>query len=329
MRVVVLGATGNVGTSVVRRLCADERIEKVIGVARRPGGLKLAGLEWQKADIRTTDLATLFGGADVVVHLAWIIQPSHLPEVLRSVNVEGTRRVLDSVGRARVPALVYASSVGAYAPGPKDAAADENWPATGVSTSSYAQHKAQVERDLDAFEREHPDVRVVRLRPGLTFKRSAANEIRRYFLGHIVPTRLIHPRMVPFIPEVPRLRFQVVHTDDVADAYVRAVTRDASGAFNVATDPILDPAELGRILGAAPLRVPVRMLRMLIWSSWRARLQPTSEGWLDMALSVPVMSTERICTELGWRPSRDAASTLLELMEGLRARSSLPTPALR
>src|ERR671935_1854089 len=90
MRVVVLGATGNVGTSVVRRLCADERIEKVIGVARRPGGLKLAGLEWQKADIRTTDLATLFGGADVVVHLAWIIQPSHLPEVLRSVNVEGT-----------------------------------------------------------------------------------------------------------------------------------------------------------------------------------------------------------------------------------------------
>ncbi|HYX83905.1 MAG TPA: hypothetical protein VE777_02950 [Gaiellales bacterium] len=134
---------------------------------------------------------------------------------------------------------------------------------------------------------------------------------------------------MPFIPEVPRLRFQVVHTDDVADAYVRAVTRDASGAFNVATDPILDPAELGRILGAAPLRVPVRMLRMLIWSSWRARLQPTSEGWLDMALSVPVMSTERICTELGWRPSRDAASTLLELMEGLRARSSLPTPALR
>ena len=328
MKIVVTGATGNVGTSVVRALCGDPGVERVLGLARRPGGFELDKLDWARADIRSDDLAALFAGADAVVHLAWLIQPSHRPDVLASVNVAGTRRVLEAVRTARVPALVHASSVGTYAPGPKTERVGEDWPATGISTSSYSLHKATVEGMLDEFEHASPAIRVVRLRPALIFKRSAGAEIRRYFLGPIVPAGAAHPRWIPVVPDLARLRFQVVHTDDVAEAYRLAVTQDARGAYNVAAEPELDPAVLAELLDARRVAVPRRLARGALWSTWRARLQPTSEGWLDMALSVPLMSTERISSELGWAPRHDARATLLELMDGVRRREAIPTAVL-
>src|SRR5581483_1896640 len=179
MRVVVLGATGNVGTSLMRLLAADPAVSSVLGVARRRPRLVLPKTSWAEVDIARGALDGLFTGADAVVHLAWLIQPSHDEDELRRVNVEGSARVLAAVARAEVPALVYASSVGAYSPGPKDRLVDESWPTDGIETSFYSRHKAEVERLLDTFEREHPYVRVVRLRPGLIFKRSAATGIRR------------------------------------------------------------------------------------------------------------------------------------------------------
>jgi nucleoside-diphosphate-sugar epimerase len=328
MKVVVLGATGNVGTSVIRALCGDPDVDHVVGVARRPGGVDLAGLEWARADIRSADLTELFRGADAVVHLAWLIQPSHRPDVLSSVNVAGSRRVFEAVREARVPALVYASSVGAYSPGPKTELVGENWPTTGISTSSYALHKATVERMLDDLEHAAPGTRVVRLRPALTFKRSAAAEIHRYFLGRIVPAAAAEPRFIPVVPDMARLRFQVVHTDDVGEAYRLAVTRGVRGAFNVAADPAVDSAALADLLGARRIPVPRRLARAALWATWRGRVQPTSEGWLDMALAVPLMSTERIRRELGWSPQHDARVTLLELLAGLRRKEAIPTHVL-
>src|SRR5581483_5749342 len=180
MRVVVIGATGNAGTSVLRALTADSAVDSVVGMARRlPVRRDGEGVEWHSADVRSSELVPLFRGADAVVHLAWLIQPSRDLDELRSVNVDGSARVFDAVAAADVPALVYASSVGAYSEGPKDRLVDESWPTDGVPTSFYSRHKAEVERLLDTFEREHPYVRVVRLRPGLIFKRSAATGIRR------------------------------------------------------------------------------------------------------------------------------------------------------
>ena len=106
------------------------------------------------------------------------------------------------------------------------------------------------------------------------------------------------------------------------------MTQDARGAYNVAAEPELDPAVLAELLDARRVAVPRRLARGALWSTWRARLQPTSEGWLDMALSVPLMSTERISSELGWAPRHDARATLLELMDGVRRREAIPTAVL-
>jgi nucleoside-diphosphate-sugar epimerase len=328
MRVVVTGATGNVGTSTLRALTLDGEIGEIVGIARRVPSLSLPKTQWVRADIASDDLVRVFAGADAVVHLAWAIQPSRDEAVLHAVNVEGSARVFDAVAEAGVPSLVYASSVGAYSPGPKDRAVDESWPTDGIPRSFYSRHKAEVERLLDAFERRHPAIRTVRLRPGLIFKRESASEQRRLFGGPLIPTSLVRPDLIPVVPDTPRLRFQAVHTADIAEAYRLAVVRRVSGPFNVAADPVLDPDRLAKLLHARKVPVPAGVLRALASVTWRLRLQPTPEGWVDMALAVPIMSTRRAREELGWKPRKTAEDAFMELLEGMRAGAGENTPPL-
>lgn len=328
MRVVVTGASGNVGTSVLRALGRDESVSEIIGLARRMPSLALPKVRWRIADIVRDDLVAEFENAGAVVHLAWLIQPSRDPATLRAVNVEGSARVFDAVAKAGVPSLVYASSVGAYSPGPKDRLVDESWPTEGVETSFYSSHKAEVERLLDDFERGESPVRVVRLRPGLIFKGEAGTEIRRLFVGPFAPRVAFARRLIPLVPRIERLRFQAVHTDDVAEAYRLAVTGDARGPFNIAADPVLDPDEIAHALQARTVPVPAAAVRGLAAATWRLRLQPTPPGWVDMALAAPLMDTARARNELGWEPRRTAVEALLELLDGMRRGAGAATPPL-
>lgn len=329
MRVAIVGATGNVGSAVVRALQHDERVREIVGIARRLPDAKADKVTWVAADIARDDLEPAFAGADVVVHLAWTIQPERHPQTLEAVNVEGSRRVFEEALRAGAGTLVVASSVGVYSPGPKDRAVDESWATDGIPTSIYSQHKVRQERLLDTVEAEHPHLRVVRLRPGLIFQRDAASEIRRYFLGPLVPNPLLRRDLVPVVPRTDRLAFQAVHADDVADAYRRVIAeRDVRGAFNIAADPVLDTDELARVLDARPVPVSARVLRTAADMSWRAHLQPTSPSWIDLARGVPIMDTTRARTELGWNPRHSAGDALLELLDGLGHGAGGTTPPL-
>jgi nucleoside-diphosphate-sugar epimerase len=181
---------------------------------------------------------------------------------------------------------------------------------------------------LDGFEQQHPQVRVVRLRPGLIFKREAAAGIRRLFGGPFLPTFLLRPPLIPVVPRNERFRFQALHSRDVGDAYRLAIVENARGAFNVAADPILDGPRLGELLDARPVPVAPRVLRAAAAATWRLRLQPSPPGWVDLAHAVPLMDTSRIRSELGWRPRLGADEALIDLMEGMRGGAGLPTPPL-
>ena len=215
MRVVVIGASGNIGTSVLQALEADPEVSEVIAVARRAAP-PTPKVEWRERDVTADDLRPDLEGADAVVCLQWLIQPSRDLETLRATNVDGNRRVFEAAAAAGVPALLYSSSVGAYSPGPKDRAVDEQWPTGGIESSFYSRHKAEVERILDEFE---AGMRVVRMRPALVFKREAASGIRRLFAGPLVPSPLVRRSLIPVVPRSPRLRFQAVHSLDVGEAF--------------------------------------------------------------------------------------------------------------
>lgn len=331
MRIAITGASGNVGTALLRRL-AEEADVDVVAIARRPPQEQAQfgpRVQWAAADIATDDLERAFAGADVVVHQAWLIQPSRVPQEMARVNLRGTQRVIDATVAAGAGALVHASSVGAYSPGPKRPPVEESHPTTGVPSSTYSVHKARAERMLDQAEVVHPQLRVARVRPGVVLQRGAASAIARYFLGGLLPVSLVRPGLVPVVPRVPGLAVQAVHADDLADAYARIALGDARGAFNVAGEPVLDPATIARILRAKTVLVPRPLLRGVADVTYRLHLQASDAGWFDLGTRLPLMDTARARRELGWVPKRDTGDALLEVLEGMRSGTEGGTPVLR
>ena len=276
------------------------------------------------------ELAPLFAGADVVVHLAWRIQPSHRQRELWETNVHGSARVFEAAAAAGVGALIHGSSVGVYSPGSKEQRVDESWPRNGVQIELLrpAQGRSRVaagcdrSREPEAAGRAHP------ARASSSSEKPRAESVA-CSRGPLLPTPLLRPGLLRAVPDVPGLRVQAVHADDVARAYLQAVVRDVHGAFNVAAEPVLDAAALAAELGARTVPIPVAAARALTAASWRLHLQPSPPGWLDLALGVPLMACDRARDELGWEPQVSSLHALLELLAGMRERRGRADAAAR
>jgi len=326
--IVVTGATGNVGTSLLRELSSESLVGSIVGVARRCPKWTVDKVTWRTVDLAddTTDLDALVAGADAVVHLAWMIQPARDPVITWRTNVVGSLRLFDAAVRTGVPALVHASSVGAYSPGPKDRAVTEDWPTHGWPAASYTREKSYLERVLDTVERDNPAMRIVRMRPAFLFQRESASEQRRLFAGPFV--RGSFARFVPVIPDLPGLRLQALHTYDAARAYRLAALGDIRGPVNLATEQVLDAHVLAKILGARIVKLPMSAVRVPLAIAWRLHATPASPDLFDAALRLPLMDTTRAHTELGWRPEHSATATVSELLAGLREGAGMATPPL-
>ncbi|WP_436700769.1 NAD-dependent epimerase/dehydratase family protein [Nocardioides sp. BYT-33-1] len=332
MRVVVTGASGNIGSATLRELTAGGRHE-VVGVARRRPELSdraaaEGSVTWRPADVGSDDLDPLLEGADAVIHLAWRFQPTHRPEVTWRANAVGTRRLLAAVRRQRVPALVCASSVAAYSPARHDDPVDEGWETDGSSAAAYCREKAYNERVLDAFEASGDGTRVVRIRPAFVFQRSAASEQRRIFGGPLLRPRMLDRRLIPAVPVPRALRLQAVHAEDVARAFVAAVERPVTGAFNLAADGLLRREDLGRIVGAPTVEVPPRLVSAALDLGWLTRLVGVPGSLADALLAVPVLAPDRAHAELDWRPRHTAADAIDAFLSGAAQSAGSGMPPL-
>ncbi|MEP9384285.1 NAD-dependent epimerase/dehydratase family protein [Nocardioides cheoyonin] len=332
MRIAVTGATGNVGTAVVRAL--RERGHEVIGLARRPprpltgSPPTYAGVEWHSVDLTRPPGSVLrraFRGADAVAHLAWGFQPTRDEAYLERLGVGGTREVLAAAADAGVRQVVHQSSMGAYSAG--TGAVDESYPTGGIPSSAYSRHKVAAERLLDTFHDEHPQVVLTRMRPVLIGQRAAASGMLRYVLPAVVPASAI--RLAKIVPLDRDLRLQLVHADDVADAYVRAIETRTGGPFNLAAPPVITPPDIAEVLGARHVHLPFKVLRAAADASWRLHLQSVDAGWLDMAWQLPQLDAQRAAVHLGWQPRRDGLAVLRELVAGIRENAHGDTAVLR
>lgn len=338
MKIVVVGGSGNIGTALLRRLSARRGEHTVTASARRipESAAPYDAARWERIDVSEPaslqQMTHLFDGVDAVVHLAWQVQPSHDPTALHRANREGSERVVRAVMGAGVPHLVYLSSAGAYSPAEGATRVDESWPTGGVWGSSFSAHKAAVERMLDRAETDHPYLLVTRLRPALVFQRAAASEILRYFVGALVPPAVFRGLLrgsMPVLPLPTGLSFQCVHADDVAQAVELAIKERAGGPFNLAAEPVITRRGLAELLRCRPVTVNPSLLRTMVAGSWRTRLQPTSPGWVDLGLALPLLETTRARIDLGWEPEHDAVATLRELIDAMAHGDGTPSPALR
>jgi nucleoside-diphosphate-sugar epimerase len=331
MRIVIVGASGNVGTALLRQLAGGE--DEVVGVSRRIPSptAPYDGALWRSVDISaataTDQLARVFEGADAVVNLAWLFQPTRDAAQLERVGVGGLLSVARAVTQAGVPHLLHMSSVGAYSPARPGTRVDESWPTDGVPTSVYSVHKAAAERLLDDIEAEHPDLLVTRFRPGLILQASAGSALLRYGLPGWMPAAIV--RLLPVLPIDGRIALPVVHADDVARAVLAAARRRIGGAFNLSAEPRIGRAGLAKALGALPVPLPAPVLHAVVDLTFRAHLQRLDVGWVDLAYSVPLLDTARARQELDWSPQVDAQTALEEAVAGMRSIDSTASPVLR
>jgi len=334
MRVVITGASGNVGSALTRRLQAAEEHDIVALARRTPDGAAMNGLRWVSVSIDLSSgdcehpLQQVFRDADAVVHLAWAFQPSHQVRYLEAVGVGGTHRVLDACISTGVGQVVHMSSVGAYSPKRDSEAVGEDWPVDGVPSSAYSRHKAAAEGLLDSFEHSSQGTAVARLRPGIIGQRSAGSASLRYVLPVLLPARAI--AAVPVLPMPAELTIPMVHADRRRRGGDRSGPA-AEGCWSAqpGRGDFGQRAMIAEALGARWVETPAQLIHALMLAAWRARLQPVAPGWLDLGCAAPALGSSRAERELGWSPKVDAMGVLRETIDGMCHASAGSTAVLR
>jgi nucleoside-diphosphate-sugar epimerase len=328
LTVAVTGPTGTFGSGLVPLLEDDDRIGRVIGIARRPFDPTERGwtkMEYRQGDVRDPDaLREAFEGADVVVHLAFLITGNASRETIRSINIDGTLNAFRAAAAAGARRFVYASSVAAYGwHRDNPATIGEEWPTRPAARLFYAQEKAELEELLEAEARQHPELALFLLRPPIVLGPNVVGG-KDVLPGPLAPLgrRLFgRPRRLPlpvpvFVPELP---MQFIHEEDVGRALVQCiVAAGPPGAYNIAGDGVVTAADVAREFGALPIPLPAAPAQAAARAFSRLPFLPPAAEWVEAASRPAIMDTTKAHEQLGWRPRY---SGLEALRDTLRDRS--------
>jgi nucleoside-diphosphate-sugar epimerase len=323
LTVAVTGPTGTFGFGLVPMLEADERIARIVGIARRPFDPAEHGwtkMTYRQGDVRDPDaLEEAFRGANAVVHLAFLITGAASPETTRSINIDGTINAFRASAAAGVSRFVYASSAAAYGfHEDNPIGMTEEWPARPAAQLFYAQEKAELEELLHEEAAAHPDIALYMLRPPIVLGPHAlgAKDLLPHALMPVARvafgvTERLPVRLPVFIPALP---LQLIHEDDVGQAFLQCiVAAGPAGTYNIAGDGAVTAQDVAREIGLAPLPFPLgvaehaaRALAAAPTPAFASQLT----GWLEAASHPVIIDTTKARRELGWKPKYSALEAL-------------------
>jgi UDP-glucose 4-epimerase len=331
LTVAVTGPTGELGKAVVAALERSREVARIIGMARRPFDPQARG--WQKVTYRRGDVLDrrrvqeLVEGADVVVHLAFMIMGSAAAS--QRVNLDGSRNVFDAAASAGAKRLVYASSVAAYgfhADNPQPLT--EETPTRGSAAHDYSAQKAEVEELLQDMLHGSSTAAYV-FRPCIIGGPQAPllidslpySQISGRLPGPVLSLLEGMPMLKPVLPD-PGVPFQLVHHDDVASAMRAGVLgRGAPGVYNLAGPGQLNVKVLAEELGWYSIPVPDLAVDAVAEIVRRLGFLPAQAQWVAAFREPVIMSTAKARRELRWRPRHDALQTLRETIAATRTES--------
>jgi nucleoside-diphosphate-sugar epimerase len=321
--VAVTGPTGTFGSGLVPLLQGDDRIGRIVGVARRPFDPDRHGwskMEYQRGDVRDPDaLRRAFEGADVVVHLAFMITGTASRETIRAINVEGTLNAFRAAAQAGAKRFVYASSVAAYGfHRDNPVGMDEDWPARPASRLFYAQEKAELEKLLERESSAHVGVELYMLRPPIVLgphAMGAKNLLPGPLSGAGQAARRLIDRLPVRLPmPAPDHPLQLIHEDDVGQALLLCVVAAGPpGVYNIAGDGVVTARDIARELGMAPVPIPGAMMRAGARALSRVPalpFVPPAFEWVEAVSHPAIMDTSKARRELGWDPRYSALEAL-------------------
>jgi nucleoside-diphosphate-sugar epimerase len=324
LTVAVTGPTGTFGFGLMPLLEDDGRIARVVGIARRPfdpAEHAWAKMEYRRGDVRDPDaLREAFRGADVVVHLAFLVMGAAAAETIRSVNVDGTLNAFRAAAAAGARRFVYASSVAAYGfHRDNPAGITERWPVRPDTRLFYARQKAEIEQLLQAEAARSPEPALYLLRPPLVLGPHAVGAkggMVGLLTGWARATARQASRLgVPVPVLVPALPVQFVHEEDVGQALLRCVVAAGPpGAYNIAADGVLTAADVARELGLRPVPLPAGPAHATARALAALPFLPPTAQWVEVASHPAIMDTARAKQELGWAPRHSAIESLRDTL---------------
>lgn len=321
LRIAITGAAGHTGRALVRRLLEDDEVERIVALDRvARGGEADPRVVSVTGDVRDPGIAEHFRGCQTVAHLAFVVEQSPRDEsLIDSVNTGGTKNVLQAAAKAGVEQILYTSSIASYGfhASNWERPLTEEDPLQGNPEFYYTRTKAEVERLIDGFEAEHPQLAIARLRPSAFLSIGSDRPFARALQG----------RVVTYVdPERVQLPIHMTEQDDVVEALMLALKQRARGAFNIATDEPLPINTWGQVIGKPAVRIP-GVVRPLLAQTYRWKLTGIHPCWLRLAACHPILvSNAKAKRELGWAPRYPTtASALRAITQRPTARASRPT----
>jgi nucleoside-diphosphate-sugar epimerase len=324
LTVAVTGPTGTFGSGLIPLLQDDDRVTRIIGIARRPFDPAVRGwtkMEYRQGDVREPDaLREAFRGADVVVHLAFLITGNASRSTTREINVEGTLNAFRAAAASGARRFVYASSVAAY--GFHSDTPDligEDWPTRPAARLFYAQEKAELEHLLEA-EAASGDLALYLLRPPVVVGPNVIGA-KDVLPGPLAPLgrRLFNrPRRLPVpVPMVvPEHPMQLIHEDDVGRALQLCIVgAGPPGAYNIAGDGVVTAGDVAREFGALPIRVPAGPSQAAARAFARLPFLPPAAEWVEAASKPVLMDTTKAREQLGWQPRYSGLEALRDTLK--------------
>ena len=330
LTVALTGPTGTFGFGLMPLLQADERIAKIVGIARRPFDANAHGwtkMTYRRGDVR--DLAALeeaFEGADVVVHLAFMITGAASRETIRQINVEGTLNAFRAAAAAGARRFVYASSVAAYGfHRDNPVRMSEDWPARPAAHLFYAQQKAEIERLLEQEAAGNAELGVYLLRPPIVLGPDVVGA-KNVVPGPLAPlVRRVGGLVgrvgglvgwVPLPVITPPVPVQFIHQEDVGQAFLLCIVgAGAPGVYNITGDGVLSAAQVLRELGLAPIPTPARLIRAAARGVAALPFAPPFAAWAEAITHPAIMDASKAKQELGWRPQYSSLEALRDTLK--------------
>ena len=302
--VAVTGVGGVLGRRLVETLDVRDDVRRIVGLdVRPPAGLSSPKLAFRFADVREPELEEILSGCDVVVHLAFLFDPSRDEAQMHAVNVDGTRAVLRAAAKAGVTKLVYVSSGMVYgAHADNDLPLTEDSPLRANPHFSYVEHKLEVEEWLWPWAEQHPGLTVTVLRPSIMAGAGVASFV----------TRLLEAPRFPVVKgHKPPMQF--AHVDDITSALVHAIDRDLPGAYNVTSEGWISFDEVTALLDRRVLELPEEVAFSSAERLWELGVGVAPPGQLHYLMHPWVLSVERL-KATGWQPRRSNRDALAELI---------------